>query len=304
MESYLGELAALGTAMAFSVGSTLFTLSGRRIGSPLVTRTRLAISSLAAMLIHWVFMGSLLPLDAGSHPLFWLGVSGLVGLALGDASLFQAFVMIGPRLSMLIMALAPVLSVILAWLFLDEILTMQHLIGIIVTVLGIAWVVSERRRTQSGTMVAVDTRRGYIIGLLFAFGGALGQAGGLVLSKIGLADDFPSLSANVIRLLAATIAIWIIPLIMKRLPQDIKTLRSQPRVVLMITVGSIIGSTIGVWLSLVSVQRTEVGIASTLMALTPIFLLPIGTFVFKEKISTQAILGTFVAFVGSALLFL
>jgi len=307
MENWIGELAALGTAISFSFGSTLFTLSGRRIGSPLVTRTRLFIAATAAILVHWIIIGEPLPLDAGAHPWFWLGLSGLVGLALGDASLFQAFVMLGPRLSMLVMALAPVLSVILAWLFLGETLTMRELTGIGLTVAGIAWVVSERRGRKRGFTPEVeddDTTRTYIIGLLFALGGALGQAGGLILSKVGLANEFSPLSANAIRLFVAALFIWILPLLNRRLAQDVKTLRAQPVVVVMITIGALIGSTLGVWLSLVAVQRTEVGIASTLMALTPIFLLPVGYFVFKETISWQAILGTLLAFGGSALLFL
>lgn len=307
MENWIGELAALGTAISFSFGSTLFSLSGRRIGSPLVTRTRLFIAAVAAILVHWIFMGEPLPLDAGTHPWFWLGLSGLVGLALGDASLFQAFVLIGPRLSMLVMALAPVLSVILAWLFLGETLTLQELIGIGLTVAGIVWVVSERRGRKRGFTPEAeddDSTRTYIFGLLFALGGALGQAGGLILSKVGLANDFPTLSANAIRLFVAVLAIWILPLLHRCLTKDLTTLRAKPGVVVMITIGALIGSTLGVWLSLVAVQQTQVGIASTLMALTPIFLLPVGYFVFKETISWQAILGTLLAFAGSALLFL
>src|SRR5512145_1333270 len=103
---FVGELAALGTSLCFSFGSTLFTLSGRAMGSALVNRVRLLIAALLVMLLHILTFGQVLPLDAGTGPWFWLGLSGLVGFVLGDAFLFQAFVLIGPRLSMLMMALA------------------------------------------------------------------------------------------------------------------------------------------------------------------------------------------------------
>jgi len=304
MTDFTGELAALGTAMAFAGGSTLFTLAGRRVGSPLVNRTRLLIASVLVMILHTLTFGQVLP-DASGHEWFWLGLSGIVGLALGDASLFQAFVMIGPRLSMLMMALAPVLSVVLAWVFLGETLSLVHLIGIGLTVGGIAWVVTERQsKAKNGSAMLADTPRAYVIGLLFGLGGALGQAGGLVLSKIGLDDGLDPLSGNLIRLSAALIVVWLFTALQGRLMSSLNRLRSDPKAVGLMSIASVFGPVLGVWLSLVAVQRAPVGIASTLMALTPIFLLPVGRFVFQERVSRQAVLGTLVAFVGTVMLFL
>lgn len=302
MGNYLGEFAALGTALAFAFGSTLFTLSGREVGSALVNRTRLLIAMLFIMGLHWLKYGQPIPLDAGFHPLFWLGLSGFVGFVLGDASLFQAFVMIGPRLSMLIMSLAPVLSVIMGWLFLDEVLTLQELLGIFITVAGIALVIAERRKPNPNG--EPDDVRAYVLGLLLAFGGAAGQAGGAVLSKIGLANDFPALSGNLIRLSAAFILIWLLSIFRGELGSSFRTLRQNPRTVSRITLAAFIGPTMGVWLSLIALQQTtSVGIATTLMAMTPIFLIPIGYLFFRETITRQAILGTLIAFAGTILLF-
>lgn len=304
MSDFTGELAALGTAFLFSFGSTLFTLSGREIGSPLVNRLRLLVAIVFVVALHWLTFGEPFPLNAGAERWFWMGISGFVGLALGDAFLFQAFVMVGPRLSMLMMALAPVLSVLLAWLFLGETLTPKQLLAIFITVAGIAWVVAERNaRVASRSMIA-DTPRAYAIGILFGLGGAMGQAGGLVLSKIGLVNDFPALSGNLIRLIVATLCIWFIAMLNGQLIKSFRTVSQHPRAALMLSIGAVTGPVLGVWLSLIAVQRAPVGVASTLMALTPIFLLPIGYFVFQEKISRQAVLGTVIAFVGTALLFL
>lgn len=302
-EELIGQFAALGTAILFAFGSTLFTLSGRLVGSTLVNRTRLLIAVVVVMLLHTLMFGQPLPLDAGDDRWVWLGFSGLVGLAIGDALLFQAFVMIGPRISMLMMALAPVLGVVMAWVFLGEVLTVQELVGIGLTVAGVGFVVSERQGKQKNSSLNVETSRQYIIGLLFAFGGALGQAGGQVLAKPGLSDAFSPWSALVIRLLIALIAIWGISIVRGEVLKSYRTLRTHPRALAMMSVAAVTGPVIGVWLSLVAVQRAPVGVSSALIALTPIFLIPISYVVFKERPTVQAITGTLVAFVGTVLLF-
>ncbi|RIK34721.1 MAG: EamA family transporter, partial [Chloroflexi bacterium] len=107
MDSYLGELAGLATSVCWSFTSVFFTLSGRQVGSAVVNRVRLLMAVVMVSLLHWAMEGSLLPVDAGLERWGWMGLSGLIGFVIGDAMLFQAFVMIGPRLSMLLMALAP-----------------------------------------------------------------------------------------------------------------------------------------------------------------------------------------------------
>jgi len=297
---FVGELAALGTSLCFSFGSLMFTISSRQVGSPLVNRTRLLIAALMVMLLHLFTFGQLIPVGAGQEHWFWLGISGFVGFALGDAFLFQAFVMIGPRLSMLMMALAPVLSAVMAWLFLGETLGWVAILGISITLAGIVVVIAERRAVSESE--PIDRRR-YLIGLLCGFGGALGQAGGLILSKLGLEGGFPALSGNLIRLLAAVVLIWVLAIFNRQVVSSYRALRANPRAVMFMTGGAILGPVLGVWLSLVAVQNTNVGVASTLSSLTPIFLIPISYFIFGERATRQAILGTIIAFVGMVVLF-
>lgn len=294
----LGQIAALGTAISFSFGSTMFTLAGRLVGSPLVNRMRLLIALPIILLMHLVATGDLLPLDADPDRWFWLALSGVIGLVLGDASLFQGFVMIGPRLSMLVMALAPVMATVMAWALLGEMLAPVELLGIAVTISGIAWVISERGSTRSDL-----PSRSYIIGLLFAFGGALGQATGLITSRLGLEGDFLALSGNVIRVSTATVTIWAFTALRGTAWQSFRRTAANRQALLFMTGGAITGPAIGVWLSLIAVQKAPVGIASTLMALTPVFLIPISAVVFKERPTTRMIAGTLIAFAGTALLF-
>jgi drug/metabolite transporter (DMT)-like permease len=303
LTQFIGEFAALGTALMFAFGSTLFTLSGREIGAALMNRTRLLIAVLFVLAMHSLLVGNPFMMDAGTNQWFWLGLSGFVGLALGDAALFQGFILVGPRISMLIMALAPVLSAILGWLFLGESLTPLEIGGIVLTVAGIGIVVVERQGKPKEGEVTQNSRQ-YFIGVLFALGGALGQAAGLILAKMGLANDFPAISALLIRLTVALIAIWAFSAVRGELVSSVRTLRAHPRVLAMLTAAAFLGPVLGVWFSLIAVQHAPVGIASTLMSLTPIFLMPIAFFVFKDRITFQAIIGTIVAFAGTALLFL
>jgi drug/metabolite transporter (DMT)-like permease len=146
-------------------------------------------------------------------------------------------------------------------------------------------------------------RRQYWLGVLAGLGGAFGQALGLVASKQGMVGDFPALSATLMRMLVAAAIIWGFTLLRGRAGRTLKALADR-QVGLSILGGAIAGPFLGVWLSLLAVSLTQVGIAATLMALSPILLLLPSYWIFKERISLQSAVGTVVAVVGVALLFL
>ena len=297
MENYLGELAALGTSLSFAFGSTMFTVAGRRLTSIIVNRTRLVIAALLLAATHWLTLGSFFPIDAAPERFFWLGLSGMVGLVIGDIFLFQAFVLIGPRLSMLMMSLAPILATVQAWIFLGETLTGGQVFGIMLTVSGIAWVILEKKGRNENV-------REYGRGILFGLGGAIGQATGFVLAKPGVGGDFSPISANLIRMLSAVILLWLITLFQGKAKETLSTFFNDRKGMFATLGGAFAGPFLGVSLSLFALQRVEVGVASTLTALPPIFLLPISYFIFKERFGWGAVVGTFMAMAGVAALFL
>ena len=300
----MGELAALATSFFWSVTSVQFTLAGRRVGSPVVNRTRLAVAVLYLSLAHGLLFGRLWPLDAEPFRWLWLGLSGIIGLVLGDASLFQAFVLIGPRRSMLLMTLVPVITTAIAWLWLGEALLPLELLAMALTMGGVAWVVSERRSAgQAITFPGDGNRRTYVLGVLLGLGGAVGQALGLVLSKQGLVGDFSPLSATLIRMLVAVATIWLIALVQGRIGATRRAWQDR-RALLFILGGALTGPCLGVWFSMIAVQNAPVGIASTLMALPPILLIPLTRWVFHERVTVRAVAGTVVALTGAALIFL
>jgi drug/metabolite transporter (DMT)-like permease len=299
---HLGELAALFTSLSFSATSTFFTLAGRRVGAVVVNRSRLVLAVTFLTITHWALLGTPAPLTAAPFRWIWLSLSGVIGLVLGDALLFQAFIWIGPRLSMLMMSFAPILAALLGWLFLKENLTSGQVAGMLLTLGGVAWVVLERgeiARDQSSL-----TDRNYLLGILFGLGGATGQATGLITAKLGSGGDFSPISGTLIRMLAAAATMWTFTLFRRQGGETLSRLRQKPEAGLFILGGAFTGPFLGVTSSLLSIQLTEVGVASTLMALPPVFLLPIGALVFQERVTGRAVLGTFLAVMGVGLLFL
>jgi drug/metabolite transporter (DMT)-like permease len=291
------ELAAVAAAAFFALSSTFFTLAGRRVGPSTVNRARLLVAAILAIGLHWALRGEPLPLSASRGSWMWLLLSGVIGLALGDASLFHAYVRIGAALSMLIFSTTPVFTALLGLTLLGETLTPLEWLGIAVTLSGVAWVVSEPKRREF-----LSSGGSYGAGLLYAFGGALGQALGLLTAKLGLAEGTAAQSANLVRLLGAAAAVWAAAFFIGSARQTPQAYRDDRRAALFTLAGTAAGPLLGVWLSLVAITDTRLGIASTLMGLAPIFLLPIAKIVFGEPIRYRAFLGTAVALSGAAIL--
>ncbi|MFN2304546.1 MAG: DMT family transporter, partial [Anaerolineales bacterium] len=211
------------------------------------------------------------------------------------------YILIGPRLSMLLMSLSPILASLGGWIFLHERLALIEICAIFITVGGVAWVILER---NGGKKRPASETKQYFLGIVLGFAAAISQTIGLITSKIALVDGFPALTGTLIRVLSATLVIWTLTLLSGKINSTIISLKTQPTALKIIAGGALFGPVIGVTFSLLAVQNAPVGIATTLMALPPILLLPVGYFCFDEQFGWQAILGTFVAISGVAVLFL
>lgn len=295
---HAGELAALATAACWVATALSFEAAGRRVGSLTVNLLRLPLAFFLLMGLTWTLRGNPLPSDASAHAWGWLALSGLVGFSFGDLCLFRAFLVLGPRLSTLVMSLAPVFAAVLGWWLLGEVLSGTDLVGMLMTVAGIAWAVSERRR-PSGPYVR---EKRPVAGVLLALGGALGQGGGLVLSKLGM-GEYSAAAATQIRILAGfagyvliftAIGWW------RRVPAALVDGRAMRFTAL----GAVFGPFLGVTLSLVAVKYTLAGVAASLMATTPILIIPIVVLSGKEKVGWGGWLGALLAVAGVGVLFL
>lgn len=296
--TYAGELAALGTAVCWSATAIFFSYSGRIIGSDVVNRSRLLFAFLFLSLSHLVLEGSFFPLHVEGFRWFWLAISSVLGLVVGDTLLFKAYVLIGPRLSMLLMSTVPIISTLFGWLLFGETVSGVELTAVLLTVGGVGWVVTEKQAGRT----AVENKQ-MSRGILFGLGGALGQVANLVTARYGLVGDFSPISATVMRILVALLILWGLALARGQVRATLRQWRNRQAFPAMIG-GSIAGPFLGIWLSLVAIQLTRLGIASTLMALPPVLLIPVEFVVFKKPVSVRGMVGTAVAFIGVMLLFL
>ncbi len=295
---YTGEIAALLTSVFFSFTAVIFAQASRQVGAMITNRVRLVIALIYLMVINLMLFGQPLPIGAGLDRWAWLSLSGVVGLALGDLFLFRAYADIGPRLGMLMMSLAPVIGALTAWIVFGETLRPGQIAGIAVTLIGLAWVIAARPTAEA-------TRpSGHVRGLMFGVLAATGQAWGLVLSKQGMTGGFSPFAGNAIRMLAAAVVFWLITLAQGQGGETVRITHAHPQALKLLALGALVGPVLGVSASLLAVQHAEIGVASTLMALPPVFLLPMSYFVFKERFGWQTVAGTVVAMIGVGVLFL
>lgn len=295
LDQYAGELAALLVAVFWTITALSFELATKRIGSLPVNIARLLFGFLFLSLFTTLRRGMPLPLDAGSNQWIFLSLSGLVGFVFGDYFLFASYRLISSRIAMLIMTFVPPITALLGWLFLDEHMSLQHLAGMTLTVSGIAITVFRR---QNGGKMQLHYP---VKGLLFAFFGVLGQAGGLVLSKIGMGEYDPFASTQ-IRILTGFFGFLVIILITGRLGKVWRSLNDR-KALAGITSGSFFGPFLGVSFSLVAIHYTTTGIASTLMAIVPILIIPPSALLLKQKIRLKDYIGAIISLGGVVLFF-
>lgn len=294
---HAGELAALATACCWTITGLAFQAAGRRVGSLPVNLIRLVMAVFLLGGFTWATRGMPLPMDAPRHAWVWLSLSGLVGFTIGDLCLFRAFVVVGARISMLMMTLVPLFTTALGFLVMHEMLTAQELAGMTLTIAGVSSVVSERRRDANGRMERLPAS-----GILLGLGGAVGQALGLVLAKYGMGGYNP-VAATQIRVLAGIIGFAVVFTVTGRWPR-VRAALGDRRAMASTGLGAFFGPFLGVSLSLVAIQHTEAGVAATLMGLTPVLIIPVSIVLYGERVAWPAALGAAVAVCGGALMFL
>jgi drug/metabolite transporter (DMT)-like permease len=299
----LGQLAALGTAVCWAVSALAFAAASRRVGVLPLNLIRLVIALGFLALAAWGLRGLPLPLDASPRAWGWLSISGLIGFLFGDLCLFRAYVLIGPRIASLMMSLAPLLTALIGWLLLGETLGGRDALGMALTVGGIAWAVLERAAPdEPAAERAEPAPRRSASGLALGFGGALGQAGGLVLSKLGM-GSYDAVAATEVRVIAAIAGYALFVAAVRGWPRVGAALRDR-RAVAFTALGAFFGPFLGVSLSLYAVRHTVAGVAASIMALQPVLIIPLVVVVHRERVGIGGIAGALVAVAGVALLFL
>jgi drug/metabolite transporter (DMT)-like permease len=231
----------------------------------------------------------------------YLLASGVVGLVLGDLCTFRAYLELGARRTMVVSTATPIFTAALAWLALGERVTPIEALAMLVIVLGVALGGgrAHRGRRRAGPRL---TR-----GTLLALGGALGQAGGLLLSKRGLAepllapgDGYSSIAGTQIRMIAGVVG-FVLVLTAVPLVAAGRAGGARPRAIGWTAIGALFGPGLGVALSLYAVTHAHAGVAAALMATTPVLVIPLVA-LRGERVGARGVVGALIAVGGTALI--
>jgi len=303
--NYLGELISIGVAFSWTATALLSEFGSKRLGNLTLNVLRMGLALLFAMLMFWVVMGSPLPAGGTMEAYGWMLLSGLVGYVIGDFCLFQCYIIIGSRYGQLFMTLAPPAAAIMAWMTLGQEMNPMSIVAMLVTLVGISISVLGRGEHHKVSLKLP------LNGVLYAVAAALCQGIGLVLSKIGM-DHYPTgtmpewlvpFSANFFRCVAGIVGFGILLYVREGLTPLREALHDKKGLTVA-TATTIFGPFVGVGFSLMAVQYTEAGIASTLMALTPIIIILPSYWLFHQKITWKAVVGAVISVIGVSLFFL
>jgi len=293
---HIGEIAALGVAVCWTLSALFFERAGSKIGSLAVNVIRLMMAIVLLGLAALITRGRFFPTDASSYQWFWLSLSGFIGFFLGDLCLFHSYSIIGSRMSSLVMTLAPPITAFIGFVFLGERLSFRQIIAISIIVSGILIAMLGKGEGEKLNFKVPFK------GFLFAFGGATGQALGLIISKKGI-GDYDAISATQIRAIAGGISFMLLVTFLGRW-NSIRNAFLDKSGMKFVLSGSLAGPVVGVTLSLFAIQHTEAGVAAALMGLVPIFIILPSAIMFKERITFFQVLGAFISVGGCVLLFL
>ena len=304
--AYLGELISIGVAFSWTATALLSEFGSKRLGNLTLNVLRMVLTLLFSLVLFMVVMGKPLPAGASTEAVGWMMLSGLVGYVIGDYCLFQCYIIIGSRYGQLFMTLAPLSAALMAWVTLGQQMNVMSIIAMLITLLGIGISVLGRGEHHRVSLKLP------LNGVLFAVGAAMCQGVGLVLSKIGMdhyeaVTDMPEwmipFSANFYRCVAGIIGFSLL-LYFRDGMEPLREALHDRKGLSVATATTIFGPFVGVGFSLMAVQYTAAGIASTLMAMTPIIILLPSYWLFHEKITWRAVLGAVISVVGVSLFFL
>lgn len=303
--AYLGEFISIGVAFSWTATALLSEFGSKRLGNLTLNVLRMALALLFSVVLFWFAVGTPLPPIGSIEACGWMLLSGIVGYVIGDFCLFQCYIIIGSRYGQLFMTLAPLAAALMAWMTLGQQMTPISIVAMFVTLIGIGISILGRGEHHKVSLKLP------LNGVLFAIGAALCQGIGLVLSKIGMdhydtgtmPDWLIPFSANFLRCIAGIIGFAFLQYFHEGFSPLRKAMQDSKGMIVA-TATTIFGPFVGVGFSLMAVQYTNAGIASTLMALTPIIIILPSYWLFHQKITWRSVLGAVISVLGVSLFFM
>ncbi|MDO4211553.1 MAG: DMT family transporter [Bacteroidales bacterium] len=322
---YKGELISITVAISWTACAMFAEVASKRVGSLPLNVVRMLLSLIMLAAVMWWFTGVPYPVGANADTWLWLSLSGLVGYVLGDFCFFNSYILIGSRYGQLLMTLAPPVAALFGWLLLGQSMTWMAILGMTITILGIATAIYRPRKESgagtNGGEASETTPRLPLRGILFGIGAGIGQGMGLVLSAKGLmhyealqqlagvayqhggnAALVLPFASTAIRAVTGLIGFTLWTFARGEAPQLRKAFTDR-RAMLFALAATITGPFIGVSLSLMATLYTSIGIAQTIMAMTPVLIIWPTYLFFHQRIHWREVVGAIVSVCGVALFF-
>ena len=314
--NYLGEILSLSVAFSWTASALCADIASHKMGAQPLNLIKLGLSLILLAIFLIIVTGSPFPIGADLSTWFWLALSGLVGYVFGDYCLFNSYVIFGAKFGQLFMTIAPPIAGIAGWIMLGEKMSGYSWLAMLVTLSGIAISILAKETDNDSHKARLKLKLP-LKGVLFGIGAGLGQGVGLVLSKIGLdcyAAALPEVTpesvmfampfaSTFIRAIFGFAGFFILLCLTNELRNAGVALKDRSGMSFAL-LATIFGPAIGVALSLMAVEHAKAGIASTLMALTPVLIIVPYSLIYKQKIKLQEVIGTLVTVIGVAMFFL
>jgi drug/metabolite transporter (DMT)-like permease len=301
----LGLLAAILTVFSWTIGTFSFAHASRIANPASVNRVRLlyafVVLGIMTCIISAISPIQLFSLPKVSHYL-WFGLSGIIGLTLGDYFAFTAYHILGSRRTSLFSSFAPGAALFAGMFFVDEQLSFLGIIGMFISIIGVL-LLSLSKNEQAA--VEAEGRGNFAQGILFAALGAICQGLGLVLAKKGFmssTEEISAIHATWIRMFIATISVYLIGIFKTNIIHEFKAITFNSTKLKPVLLGTLFGPVIGVSLSLFSANKIEVSITQTILSLLPVSVTFAAVLFFKEKVQFKSYLAVLVSIIGVLIL--
>jgi len=292
----IGISLALGALVLWSLTPFFLFSPGRRIGPYATNLTRLLVAAAALVVLtipqycsdpHHFF--------PGPAPWLLLTASGVIGLVIGDIYLYRSLFQMGPEYTSLMMTLSPAITAAMSFFLLGETLSPPQLGGMALVLGGVAAATWPKRSSSHPHASWRAAWNGIVSALL--------QGVGTVLARQAFLRDanLNPFFATTLRVGSGAVALALFALVTGTFVSSLAKSRDStilPRIV----GGAMTGPVIGMLCYITALKYQSAGVVTTITFMSPLLIIPLGTWRYRTQLGRRVIFGGVAALVGVALL--
>ncbi len=304
----VGFLFAFAASLSFAIASFPFTELSRNFSVSRLNLVRLCGASLLLFIASAIVeQQTFFPVfsAAYSHAWIWLGLSGVVSLALGDYLIFRCFTILGPQLGNVLTTFSPASALLFGIFMVGENINWVGITGIAITIAGVIGISLARSQRNSipdhgHGSVAAGITWGAIASVCHGTGIVFAKKAFIMQEAAG--HPIGPLSATFIRVLAGAAALLLIAAFTDRGVFKAGAFKLNTKGRKSFLIATVLNPTMALSLSMFSILYINVAAAQTILAMVPLFALGVALLFYKEKITTRSVIGVTAALIGVILL--